>query len=257
MEKFFLETSREHNTSNITRNAKDLMVLVALPSPKMHLRVYITKNGNRSVYETSCKSDEFNIIKPTAKADFYKAYNSCLRNIHQVDLNDGEFYLVKKKQSPALGIAWFSKEEKRRLGLLIEFYDDKKDFQLSIDYNIQAGKIAHHFRKAGNTLSPVVFRSFYNGVLNFLHDPENYHTGHAILMDQYRAITVGEVPEITVFTSSSWDPNNNIAIEKITNRITAIERRLIELDTDTSSERMKMRGELEGLKFALIAIQHG
>lgn len=257
MEKFFLETSREHNTSDITRNAKDLMVLVALPPHKMHLRVYITKNGNRSAYETSYKSDEYNIIKSAAKDDFYEAYNSCLQNIHHVDLSDGEFYLVKKKQSHAQGIAWFSKKEKRRLGLLIEFYDDKKDFHLSIDCNIQVGKNAHHFRRAGNVLAPTAFRSIYNTFLNFLHDPENYHTGHAILMNQYHNIAMGEVPEITVSVSSSWNPDNTIAIDKIKKRISSIEQRLIELDTDTSGNRTKMRGELEGLKFALIAIQHG
>lgn len=257
MEKFFLETSREHNTSNITRNTKDLMVLIALPPHKMHLRVYITKNGNRSAYETSHKSDEYNIIKSAAKDDFYEAYNRYLQNIHHVDLSDGEFYLVKKKQSHAQGIAWFSKEEKRRLGLLIEFYDNKRDFHLRIDCNIQAGKIVHHFRRASNTLSPSAFRSFFNRIFNFLHDPENYHVGHAILMNQYRLIAVGEVPEITVPASSSWNPGNSIAVDKIKNRITAIEQRLIGLDTDSSDDRVKMRGELEGLKFALIAIQHG
>lgn len=256
MVKFFVETSRKHNTSDITRNAKDLMVLVSLPTQRMHLRVYITKNGNRSVYESSCKSDEYNIIKSAAKDDFYRAYNSCLRNIHHIDLSDGEFYLVKKKQSPVLGIAWFSRQEKRRLGLLVEFFDNEKDFHLTIDCNIQAGKNAHHFRKAGNTLSPMAFRFFFNGVLNFLHDPENYHVGYEILMDQYRSITAGEVPDISPPLSSSWNPDTSVAIDKITNRISAIERRLIELDTDTSNERMKMRGELEGLKFALIAINH-
>ncbi len=77
------------------------MALVSLPPHKMHLRVYIPKNGNRSAYESSHKSDEYKIIKPAAKDVFYEAYNRCLQNIHHVDLNDGEFYLVKKKQSHA------------------------------------------------------------------------------------------------------------------------------------------------------------
>jgi hypothetical protein len=83
--------------------------------------------------------------------------NTWLRSIHQIDLSNGEFYLVKKKNTSANGIAWFSGDDKRKLGLLIKFYDDKKDFHLCIDCNIKAGKNAHHFRRAGNTIEADIY----------------------------------------------------------------------------------------------------
>jgi hypothetical protein len=161
--------------------------------------------------------------------------------------------LIKKKQSPQKGIARISGDEKRKMGLLIEFHDGKRDFQLSINYNIHAGRNAHHYRKAGNALEPPAFYSFFNAILNFLHDTENYSTNHLLLIEQFQSISEGE--SIDIPAAADWRADNSNAIQKITGRITAIEKRLIEQDTDSTENRIKMRGELEGLKFALTTIQ--
>lgn len=44
-------------------------------------------------------------------------------------------------------------------------------------------------------------------------------------------------------------------IEQLKERKETLEKRLIENDTDPAQERAKLRGELEGLHYAIIAIQ--
>jgi hypothetical protein len=74
------------------------------------------------------------------------------------------------------------------------------------------------------------------------------------LFGQFEEVVNGG--KLTLPSISDWQKDNNVAIEKLTNRILSIEKRLLEIDNDTPGERIRMRGELEGLKFALTTIKN-
>jgi hypothetical protein len=74
------------------------------------------------------------------------------------------------------------------------------------------------------------------------------------LFGQFEEVVNGG--KLTLPGISDWQKDNNVAIEKLTNRILSIEKRLLEIDNDTPGERIRMRGELEGLKFALTTIKN-
>lgn len=252
-ERFFLEIEKETGVKTIYRYSSAMMVSVETNiDRRQHICVYFTKNGNKSAYETDWKSTDACIVKPATKEAFYQAYNHNLAYLHENDYSQGECYLNTSNGRLPHGMARFSASEQDKKGLIIAFHNEPKDFTLRID-NFKTWKGIQHFRKAGHVIELSQFAQFYKGVLHFLHDPENYEIHYELLIQQFKAIIVGEQPELPTYSYMPLD--HNPIREKIEYRIAAIEKRLIELDSDSREERIKMRGELDGLKFALQLMQ--
>ena len=252
-EKYCIETSRSDDGSLFSRNAETFMVSVgALEEKRQKLQVYQTKNGNKSCYDFPPKTDEYTIVKATSKEEFEKAYYTFLRAVHQCNTNTGEYYLMKRTNGTLNGMAWYSAECEAKMGLQISFYDEPKDFTLSVEH-IKTWQGVQHLRRAGNTTTAKKFQAFFKVVLSFLHDIDNYSENHRSLVQQYK--TVVETEKSLIPIETNWMGDNTIAKEKIKSRILIIEKRLMEFDTDTPDDRMKLRGELEGLRFAMHCLE--
>ena len=254
MEHFYIETTRSNDDSGLIRLSRDLMVAFSLPvDQKKNLSINVGKNGNQ-VFEGEFKTDEYTIIKRISKDEFYQNYHQLLRCYHEIDISSGELYLIKKKNMATTGMVWFSAEPVRRLGLSIDFYNADKIITLTIDCSVQFGKNVRHFRKASNIINQGKFHLFLRVLFHYLHDYENLSSNLKPLFGQFEEVVNGG--KLTLPGISDWQKDNNVAIEKLTNRILSIEKRLLEIDNDTPEERIRMRGELEGLKFALITIKN-
>jgi hypothetical protein len=142
----------------------------------------------------------------------------------------------------------------RRLGLSIEFYNTDKILTLTIDCSVQFGKNVRHFRKAGNIINESKFHLFLRVLFNYLHDYENLSSNLKPLFGQFEEVV--NRGKLTLPSIKGWEQDNSVAIEKLNNRILCIEKRLLEIDNDKPEERIRMRGKLESLKFALTTIKN-
>jgi hypothetical protein len=252
MEHFYIETTRSNDDSSLIRLSRDLMVSFSLPvDQKKNLSINVGKNGNQA-FEGEFKTDEYSIIKRISKDKFCQDYYQLLRCYHELDISSGEFFLIKKKDM-ATGMVWFSGEPVRRLGLSIDFYNADRIISLTIDCCVRFGKNVRHFRKAGNIIDEDKFHLFLRVLFHYLHDYENLSFNLKPLFGQFEEVVNGG--KLTFPSASDWQKDNSVAIEKLTNRILSVEKRLLEIDNDTPEERIRMRGELEGLRFALTTIK--
>jgi hypothetical protein len=225
------------------------MVCVDLFEARKHsIHIYLTKNGNSSSYGFP-KTDEYTIVKASSKQIFDQAYSTFLRTAHQCNVAKGEYYLMKRNDGHPNGMAWYSEATESKMGLQIQFYDHPKDFSLTIEH-IKTWQGVQHFRRAGNIIKGEQFHLFFKAALNFLHDANNYSSNFRKLVIDFKEILHGR--EVQINKDENWALGNSIASVQIKDRISSIEKRLIEVDNDAPDERMKLRGELEGLKFAYI-----
>lgn len=196
------------------------------------------------------RSDEETLVKIISKDAFDKHYSKLLREIYNLDRSSGEFYYYKSYGKKIDGVAWFSNDKLDKKNILIKLDNQKEDFDLTLTC-ADSWKNIQHFRRAGNTIERESYNLFFKSLLNFLYDRGNYVINYFDLVDLFNKMLNGDVKEQEMTENIKWQSDNSKLIVAISNRISAIERRLMEIDSDTLEERIKMRGELEGLLFAL------
>lgn len=107
-------------------------------------------------------------------------------------------------------------------------------------------------RKNASPITDLQFKQFLNLTLQFLYDPDSLTTFLNDYIKNFYKLCKGET-KIEGFIISA-EKSFEIISDQLSSRKEYLEKRLIENDKDSALDRMKFRGELEGIKYALNVI---
>ena len=195
-------------------------------------------------------STEYVKVKSIIKETFFDHYILALKYIHDCNTEEGEFYLLAKSKDWFI-VRFYSKNEKQKQSIEIDFRNRIESLWLRVSAN-KGHKYRPDSRKNGIALDHGRFRQFLNLTIQFLHDPDSY----LIFIDDYikNFLLLADGKEkINSFINKTERSFENV-LTQLAIRKETLEKRLIENDTDTSLDRAKLRGELDGLQYAIMTI---
>jgi hypothetical protein len=123
----------------------------------------IDKLLEKSIPKT--KSTKFEKVRPIIKEIFLKHYSLAIKYIAEEEIGEGEFYLYRHSKY-WFQIAYFSKDEKHKQNIQIDFRDSIEDLWLTINSS-QGHKRRPDFRKNGQPITVDQFKQFLNLLFNF------------------------------------------------------------------------------------------
>jgi hypothetical protein len=184
------------------------------------------------------------------KETFLDHYNLALKYIHELNTNEGEFYVLKHSKD-WFEIQYFSKDEKEKWSIKIDFREEIEDLWLTLS-SIPGHKDRANIRKKGTAIANERFRQFLNLTIEFLYDPNSLILFLEDYIKNFRLLFEGEnkMEGLIVSVSKSFEQ----IVNQLQSRTQNIEKRLIENDSDSKINRAKLRGELEGINYALKVI---
>lgn len=195
-------------------------------------------------------SDKFKKVKPVIKEIFLDHYTLALKFIHETDIDDGEFYLSKKSKCWYV-IEYYSKNEKEKRKIEIDFRDSIEDLWLM--FRCTPGFNGRPFaRKNASPITDVLFKQFLNLTIQFFYDPDSLNTFLNDYIKNFYKLCKGET-KIEGFIISA-EKSFQMISDQLASRKEYLEKRLIENDKDSSLDRIKLRGELEGILYSLKVI---
>lgn len=195
-------------------------------------------------------SDKYKKVKPVIKEIFWDHYTLALKFIHETEIDDGEFYLSKKSKNWYV-IEYYSKNEKEKRKIEIDFRDNIEDLWLM--FRCTPGFNGRPYaRKNASPITEVQFKQFLNLTIQFLYDPDSLTTFLNDYIKNFYLLCKGET-KIEGFIISA-EKSFQIIIDQLASRKQYLERRLIENDKDSALDRMKFRGELVGILYAINVI---
>lgn len=193
------------------------------------------------------KSDKYQSVKPIIEDLFDDYYNHALRNIYSTKLCESEFYLIENSKD-WFQLEYYSEDEKDKRNVSIDFRNSIEDLWLMVDSN-HGHKSRPNARKNGKPIKQEDFLLFLNLTLRFLSDHNSYEVYLDNYIKDFLKLVSGD-KKIESFDLSADKAFKSI-LEALEKRKAKIEKRLIENDQDTQEDRIKLRGELEGLNYAI------
>jgi len=215
---------------------------------RQYITLSIDKLLEKSVPKT--KSTKYEKVRPIIKEIFLKRYSLALKYIQEEEVDEGEFYLNQHSKD-WFEIAYFSKDEKRKQNIQIDFRDDIKNLWLTIDSSL-GHKGRPNFRKNGKPITIDQFKQFLDLTLQFLYDSDSLFIFLENYLKNFYKLIGGE-NQIDGFIISAEKCFTDI-LALLNTRKSNIEKRLIEVDTDSNIERVKLRGEIDGIEYAIRTI---
>lgn len=210
-----------------------------------YLSVTITKFKSDNFHKP--QSDKYQKVKPIIEELFEDYYNNTLRTIYSTKLCKSEFYLIENSRD-WYQIEYYSEDEKNKRKICIDFRNSIEDLWLMI-YSNRGYSGRPQARKNGKPIKHEDFMMFFNLTMKFLSD----HNSYQVYMDKYikdfLKLVSGD-KKIENFDLNANKAFKNI-IDSLVKRKATIEKRLIENDKDNQEMRIKLRGELEGIKYAI------
>jgi len=194
--------------------------------------------------------DKYTKVKPVIKEIFLTHYTLALKFIHETEIDEGEFYLFKNS-SDWYVVEYFSKDEKKRCKIEIDFRDSIEDLWLRFDCTPEfKGRPAA--RKKASPITNIQFKQFLNLTIQFLYDPDSITTFLSDYVKNFYLLCQGNA-NIQGFIISA-EKSFQAILDQLTSRKEYLEKRLIENDHDSTIDRVKFRGELEGILYAINVI---
>lgn len=198
------------------------------------------------------KSDVIFKVKPILPEIFSDYYKLFLRSIRDaIFLEDDEYYQQDHKLD-SYEIQYFAGESRKHNSIHIKFYDSMKFFYLTVSrsggYSMRPG-----WRKNGTAINKLKFLQYFNLTLQFLSDPGSYN----VFLNDY-------ILNFKKLINGSDNLNGFIVtpeqtLSEITKQLDArklfIEDRLIRSDSDDQLTRSQLRGELDGILYAIKTIK--
>lgn len=196
------------------------------------------------------KSSEYQKVKPILKELFDDYYSQSLVYIGNIDIDDGEFYIINHKNN-CFEIEYYSNNEKQRRNITIDFryFIDNLDLTIST-----SGGWARrpHTRKSGIPITKEHFKQFLSLTLKYLSDSDSYTVYLDVFLKNFQSLAKGD-QSVDSFDVSAEKSFKNI-MEQLIQRKEAIEKQLIENDSYSIEDRIKLRGEIEGINYAISTI---
>lgn len=215
-----------------------------------YLCISINKMKDQSIV-TKPKSSEWSKVRPIIKEIFLNHYTLAVKYIHETKILEGEFY-IQKNSKDWYQVAYFSKDEKNKQLIEIDFRDAIESLYLSI--NCASGhKNRPYYRKKGTPITIEKFQQFLNCTIQLLYDSDSY----LVFVDDYLRKFYQLIENNNTFEGFiiSAEKSFESILNQLQLRIEEIEKRLIQNDSDTLQDRSKLRGELEGISYAIKTIQ--
>jgi hypothetical protein len=192
------------------------------------------------------ENSEFQEVKTITREIFLKQYRLAINQFFKEEIVEGSFYLMEHSEE-FYEIVYFSENKKERKIIVIDFREDIGWVSLTI--SSVTSKRKSTFIKKAKVITIDRFKNFLQLTRRFLDDSdsvlgtvENYIKNFNKLVsgkDEIgRLITTGE----RYFAS---------VLEQLKMRKSDIEKHLIEVDTDSNTDRTKLRGELNGIDYAI------
>jgi len=196
--------------------------------------------------DTKPTGDKYTKVKPVIKEIFLDHYKLAIKYIHETTLDDGEFY-IRRYSKDWTEYQYFSGNEKEKQNIKISFSDKIDEFTLKIECE-PGHKYRPRFRREGTAIPAEIFKQLLKLSVQFFYDPD----GMPILLGEYITkfnLIVGgdtKVEGLVISAAKSFEE----IFKQLQLRTDYLEKRLIENDEDTSLDRAKLRGELEGIGYA-------
>jgi hypothetical protein len=108
-------------------------------------------------------------------------------------------------------------------------------------------------RKNGLPITPTQFKQILDLTLKYLFDADSLKVQLQNFIKCFKRLTEGEV-DFEIFKIDDDQLFNKI-IDRLIQRKRTIELRLIENDDDSESDRIRMRGEIDGINYSLETIK--
>lgn len=214
-----------------------------------YISVAVTKLKQGDIRKPA--SDQFTKVKQILREVFMDHYSLAVKHIYESKLDEGECYIHLKSKDWII-VRYFSGNEKQRFKIEIDFRDSVEDLWMRV--NTEHGhKNRPDSRKNGTPITLEQFQQFLHLTTQFLYDSDSF----LVLLDDYiknmHFLAKGE-REIQGLLMSSEKSFETI-LEQLILRKEQLEKRLIENDNDSTLDRAKLRGELEGLLYACTVIR--
>jgi len=229
----------EHYYVDINENVEDRQVF----------NISIDKLSDRGFDKP--KSTEFEKVKPILGDLFNDYYFLALRTLSAKDFKEGEYYIIKNRKE-WIQVEYYPLKEKDRYSLSIDFNNNIKEFMLELNRSL-GHKGRPNARKNGSPIEFEEFIQYLNLTLKFLADPDSYKVYLETYLKNFNNLVNGKN------IVEAFDISSAKVFEKILNQLNGrkatVEKRLIEEDSDALEDRIKLRGELEGLNYAISTIK--
>lgn len=197
------------------------------------------------------KSDKYQKVRSIIKKTFLDHYNLAFKFIKETFIAEGEFYILKKGKGQ-IHIAYFSVDKKNQEHISIDFSDRIDDFTLRVASSTEFSQ-RRAFRKKAEPITLEQFTQYLHLTLQFLHDPNSYLIYMEDYLKSFYSLASGneEIGELIKSAGKSVE----LIIQQLQQRKAVIEKRLIEEDSDSSTNRIRLRGELDGINYAIKTIE--
>ncbi len=194
--------------------------------------------------------DKYTKVKPVIKESFLDHYKLAVKYIHETAIDEGEFYL-RRHSKDWTEIQYFSKNEKYKWNIKISFRDTIEEFTLRVICE-PGHKYRPRFRREAVAMAPELFKQLLNQTIQFCHDSDSMVTLAETYIKNFTLLLGGDtkVEGLVISASKAFEE----IFKQLQLRTDYIEKRLIENDEDSGLDRAKLRGELEGIGYAVKAI---
>lgn len=198
------------------------------------------------------KNEKYQKVKPILEELFNDYHNGTLNFLSKWNFRDWEYYITDKKRNWIQIVAYSSEDSSDKGSITLSLSDHIEDlhFSISTDKGVSGRRSA---RNKGIPITHEHFCQFFNISLQYLSDHESMLIHHEQFLDNFRNLSEGKEDEVKIFDYRADEAFNKI-INQLEKRKKVIEQRLIENDQDTKEDRLKLRGELDGIKYSLKTI---
>jgi len=195
-------------------------------------------------------STKYSRVTAVIKEVFYSHYTLALKYIHEAIIDDGEFYLYKHSND-FFEIQYYSRDEKDKRSIQIDFREGVEYLMLTVDAR-PGHRYRPKFRKDAVAITDEQFRQFLNLTIQFFYDPDSMFMLLEDYIKNFKLLCAGEtkIEGLIISVSKSFEE----IFKQLDQRKEYIEKRLIENDADSNIDRVKLRGELEGINYAVKVI---
>lgn len=211
--------------------------------------IYILKYRERLLKPTSSPYEK---VRPVIMEIFEDYYNGALRFITRYNIEDWEYYITQNSKGSAKIEAYSSDKSVNKGFIKLELNNDIENLSLII-HAFEGIRGRKHARNNGDLITYEHFKQFLNLIFKFLSDHNSLLINHKSFTDDFNELLTDDSKKINLFDISAEKSFKQI-ITQLMKRKKAIERRLIENDKDSTNDRLRLRGELDGIIYSLKTI---
>ncbi len=214
-----------------------------------YINLIVNKFSGNSSYVP--KITKYEIVKPLLEELFNDYYKYAIKIISTIEVDGGEYYLLKNSES-WFEVEYYSGNEKDKRSLSIDFRDDIGGLDLTL-YSRRGYSGRPTVRRNGSPITNKKFKQFLNLTMKFLSDQNSYKVYLDSYLKDFYSLTKGDnaIIEFELSTERAYKE----IFYLLESRKTTIEKRLIENDQDSPEDRIRLRGEIDGINYALGSIK--